>query len=191
MHRIVLAVLAVVALAAVPAAAAKKGATVKINGGATTLKLDSKTADALASLGVSVAPIKPAKAGKSGIAFPITSGRVNAKTLAGSIGHSGGLRFAKGPTVVNLRRFRINIDKSPDLTAALGSKRVSILKLDLSKATVTKGKRTVKVAGVKAALTAGAAKALNTAFGTDALKKGTPIGTATVKARVAPARSRK
>src|SRR4051794_25398990 len=177
MYRIILAALAAIALVTVPAGAAKqKPSTLKLSGGSTTLALDPDTGAALTSLGISVAPLKPAKVGKAGIAFPITSGRVNAKTLAGSIHHSGGLRLAKGKTVVKLRNFRIRIDEHPDLTAAIGSKRVSILSLDLSGATVTKAKRSVKVAGVKAALTTAAANALNSAFGTDALKKGTPVG---------------
>jgi Htaa len=186
MYRIALAVLAVTALVAVPAGATKKAAPLKISGGTTTLALDPGTATALTkTLGIAVSPLKPARAGASGIAFPITSGRLNAKTLAGSIGHSGGLRFAKGNTVVKLRNFRIRIDDTPDLTAALGSKRVSILNLDLSKATVTKRHRHVTVAGVKATLTKTAADALNAAFKTNALAAGTPVGTATVKARLA------
>ena len=90
MYRIALAVLAVTALVAVPAGATKKAAPLKISGGTTTLALDPGTATALAkTLGIAVSPLKPARAGTSGIAFPITSGRLNAKTLAGSIGHSG------------------------------------------------------------------------------------------------------
>jgi hypothetical protein len=175
---------AALALAAVPAAEAH-AAKVSLGGGATTLKLSSTAAGALQSLGIAPAPIAPAKAAKGGLAFPITGGRVNAKTLAGSIRHSGGLRLSQGATAVALRSFTIRIDKRPDLTAKVGGSRVSILNLDLSRAKVTiKGKR-VTVAGVGATLTKAAAGALNAAFSTDAFKKGLDVGTATVRTRIA------
>jgi hypothetical protein len=175
---------AALTLVGVPAAEAH-AATVKLAGGATTLKLSSTAAGALQSLGIAAAPITPAKATKRGLAFPVTGGRVDAKTLAGSIRHSGGIALSKGATKVALRSFTIRIDKRPDLTAKVGGARVSILNLDLAKAKVTiKGKR-VKVAGVKATLTKAAAGALNAAFATDAFKKGLDVGTATVRTRIA------
>jgi len=175
---------AALALAAVPAAEAS-AAKVSLAGGATTLKLSSTAAGALQSLGIAAAPISPATAAKGGLAFPVRTGRVDAKTLAGSIRHSGGIRLSRGATKVALRSFTIRIDKRPDLTAKVGGTRVSILNLDLSKAKVTiKGKR-VTVAGVGATLTRPAARALNAAFSTDAFKKGLDVGTATVRTRIA------
>ncbi len=98
-------------------------ASLRIAGGATSLALDPGAASALGSLGVSAAPLAPASATKTGaLSFPITGGTVNRKTLAGSITHSGGIRLAKGATVVDLKRFTIRIKKSPDLTAAVGSR---------------------------------------------------------------------
>jgi hypothetical protein len=179
---VVLTALLCLVLAA-PAAARTK--PLKFTGGKTTLALAPGAADALASLGVSVSPLKPARAGEGGIAFPITSGRADAKTLAGAIRHSGGLRLAKGDTVVDLRRFTIRLDDAPDLTAAIGGSRVSILDLDLSGAKIDAGKRRVTVSGVKATLTAAAADALNSAFGTTAFAEGLEIGTAKVSARLA------
>jgi hypothetical protein len=64
----------------------------------TTLALDPGTAQALTSLGVSVAPLAPASAGASGMAFPITGGVVAAKTLVGQIRHSGGRELSRGST---------------------------------------------------------------------------------------------
>jgi len=183
-----IAAIAVLSVALIPAAAgAKKSAgktlTLKSNG-ATTLKVDSGTAAALTSLGVTVAPIKPAKASARGIAFPITGGKVNSKTLAGKIKHSGGLRFTKGSTVVELTRFTINIDSKPDLVASLGEDRVSILSLDLSMLKNKSAGKSIKLSGVTASLTAAAAGALNGAFATDAFTEGLVLGTASVKATV-------
>jgi hypothetical protein len=182
---VVLTALLCLVLAA-PATAAKQTKPLKFTGGKTTLALAPGTADALASLGVSVSPLKPARAGEAGIAFPITTGHADAKTLAGAIRHSGGLRLAKGDTVVDLRRFTIRLDDAPDLTAAIGSSRVSILDLDLSDAKIGASKRRVTVSGVKATLTKAAADALNSAFGTTAFTEGLEIGTANVSARRAP-----
>jgi hypothetical protein len=123
--------------------------------------------------------------------FPITGGQVDSETLAGSINHSGGLVFVNlnnGKTLT-LTDFTINIDKDPDLTAAVGgdpnNTRVSILNLDLSKAEITKPLPFVKVKGVTATLTEGAAAALNQTLGTTIFAKGLTLGTANVKARVA------
>lgn len=182
------AITALVAVALVPAlATAKKssGKTLKLKAsGGTTLKLDAGTAEALTSLGVSVAPISPAKAGSKGITFPITGGKVNSKTLAGNIKHSGGLRFTKGSTTVDLTRYTINIDKKPDLVATVGDARVSILSLDLSKLRNNSKGKNIKLSGVKASLTAAAAGALNQAFSTTAFTEGLVLGTATVSAKV-------
>ena len=179
-----LSLVALLSLSATASAPAKKSTKVALGSGATTLALSDGAAAALQSLGIAAAPIKPASAGDAGLVFPITGARLNARTLAGSVPHSGGISLTKGETVVELRRFIINIDKDPDLTARVGEDRVSILDLDLSGAKITKGKRTVKVAGVKATLTQAAADALNAAFATDAFKAGLELGTATVSGRV-------
>lgn len=181
-----LLVAAIAVLALIPAAAGaakSKTLTFKKTGG-TTLKLDSGTAGALTSLGISVAPIKPAKASAKGITFPITGGKVNSKTLAGTIKHSGGLRFSKGSTVVDLTNYNIKIDKAPDLVASLGADRVSILNLDLSKLKNSSKGKSIKLSGISASLTAGAAAALNQAFGTTAFTEGLVLGTASVKGTV-------
>ena len=65
-------------LALAPAAGAAKKKTVKLAPtGATTLALDDGAAAALQSLGIAVAPLKPARAGDAGIAFPITAGKLD------------------------------------------------------------------------------------------------------------------
>ncbi len=79
----------------------------------------------------------------------------NAKTYAGQIKHVGGISLTRGDTRVELRNFIINVDSAPDLTARVGSSRVSILDLDLSDAEITKTGRKLKIAGVKATLTEG------------------------------------
>jgi hypothetical protein len=158
-------------------------AQVQLAGGVTTLALDQGAAQALQSLNIQAAPIDPATAGGSGVSFPITGGKANAETFAGSIRHSGGIRLSRGDTVVDLTAFTIRVDSSPDLTARVGDGRVSILNLDLSQLEASVRGRRVELSGVRATLTAGAAQALNQAFSTDAFKEGLLLGTARVAAR--------
>lgn len=176
-------------LALAPAAGAAKKKTVKLAPkGATTLALSEGAASALQSLGIAAAPLKPARAGDDGLRFPITAGKLDAKTYAGQIKHAGGISLTRGATRVDLRNFVINVDAAPDLTARVGDARVSILDLDLSDAKISKSGRTLTIAGVKATLTKTAADALNAAFETDAFAEGLEIGTATVSGRAAKRR---
>jgi hypothetical protein len=179
------AVLAAVALIVAPIAEAKHKPVKLAPKGATTLALSDGAAGALSSLGITLAPLKPARAGEDGVAFPITAGKLDRKTYAGRIKHAGGLSLTRGSTVVKLRNFWINVDGAPDLTARVGSSRVSILDLDLSGAKISRSGRKLTIAGVRATLTAAAAGALNDAFETDAFKEGLEIGTATVSGRAA------
>ena len=185
-----LGLVALVALLALaPAASAGKKKTVKLAPkGATTLALSDGAASALQSLGIAAAPLKPARAGDDGLRFPITAGKLDAKTYAGQIKHVGGISLTRGATRVDLRNFVINVDAAPDLTARVGSDRVSILDLDLSDAKITKSGRRLTIAGVKATLTKTAADALNAAFETDAFAEGLELGTATVSGRAAKRR---
>lgn len=160
-----------------------KPAQVELAGGATTLALDAGAGAALASLNITAAPVDPAQATGAGLEFPITGGKLDAKTFAGTVKHSGGIRLSRGDTVVDLTSFTINVDSDPDLTALVGGARVSILNLDLSQLSASVQGRQITLSGVKASLTAAAAGALNTAFSTTAFTEGLVLGTATVAAR--------
>ncbi len=184
MKKLTLFLTAVLVLSAPVAATAKKSQTVKLSGGATTLALSQAAGDALAANGISVEVLKPAKAGDDGVAFPVTTGKVNGDTLAGTIKHTGGLALVKGDTRLELRNFRIGIDDTPALSAQVGDSRVEIVTLDLSDAEVTKTSKRVTVAGVVAGLTKGAADAINATFGTDDFAEGVELGTATVDAKI-------
>ena len=190
------AVIAALALTLVPGAQAIKGkpaappadTDVLLYRGATTVVLDPGAAAALTSLGVTVAPTGSAYASKAGIRFPITLGVVDATYLTGQIRHSGGLVLAKGKTKVYLSRFFIDIDETPSLSGKVGAafgtgSRADLFSLDLSALKVDAGTRHIALSGVTLKLTAGAAAALNGAFGTDAFTEGLVLGTASVKAR--------
>src|SRR5689334_14765301 len=86
--------------------------SLKLKGDNTALTLNADTAKALTDAGYTVAPVGAAKVRNDGsIAFPITGGRVNAKTLAGYITHSGGLSLANGHKTVVVQRFTIRTDR--------------------------------------------------------------------------------
>lgn len=72
--------------------------------GATTLTLDPGTVAALTGLGVTPAPIAPATAVGTDLAFPITNGPF-AALLSGTIKHGGGISLTAGATTVKLERF--------------------------------------------------------------------------------------
>jgi hypothetical protein len=180
-----IALVAVLAAVVVAAPAAQAGdKQLKVKGGKTALKISPGAAGALDSLGVAASPIGSADACGARFKFPITGGRLNAETLAGQIRHSGGIRLSAGSTHLDLRRFHINIDSKPNLTAKVGDARVSILRLDLSEAEVRKGEHRVVVKNVVARLTATAATALNDTFNVDAFTRGLKLGVAKVRARV-------
>ncbi len=192
-----LAIVLALSLFVLVAAPQAQAATLRLDGMRTTLTTDTATTQALWDAGIiplPVAPstVSPAAAGAR-YTFPVTGGRVDAKTTAGVIRHSGGLllaRFDAGAwTALSLTKFNINITGAPNLSAIVnGGDRVRIATLDLRNAEiktfVRNGRiyRTVKDVGVT--LNAAAMGAINSTFGTT-LPDTVKLGTASVLARVA------
>lgn len=190
--------LALVATMVAGTASAAAAPTVQLDGVRTTLWTDPGTTKVLLENKIVPLPtrgtgvdIRWTSSGPSiGYRFPISGGHVDAATLAGRINHTGGLRFvnlANGKQL-SLTRFRIVIDAHPHLTAIVNGDpkaRVSILSLDLSKATVSKPLPYVKVGNVGAYLNPTAAGALNSALGVSFFAPGIKLGTAYVNAHVA------
>ena len=177
-----LLLLAVLAIAAAPAAA--RGGDHRAYG-ATTLELDPAAVNALTGLGVTPAPIAPARAvGAGELAFPITNSLRNA-LRTGLIRHSGGISLTAGQTTVNLTDFVIDPLRG-QLTAHVGNARVPILELDFSRARPTLAFGTLRLGPVGGSLTAQAAAALNAAFGLPAgtVPAGLKLGDATVRYRL-------
>ncbi len=175
--------LAVLAIACAPAGAHSTHSATGF--GATTLTLDPGAVSALTSLGVTPAPIAPARATRSGdLAFPITNSFGDA-LRTGVIHHSGGISLTAGATTVALTDFDIDV-KAHQLSAMVGDARVAILDLDFGTADVAFRHRGVRVGPVGATLTAAAADALNGAFGLPAgtVPAGLKLGDATVHYRL-------
>lgn len=189
--RLPLLLLALVAMSlalATPASAAPShhdhGKRVHLDGGSTTLTVDKGTLGVLVKNKVAVTPIAGASAKGRSFTFPITGGRVDAKTVAGTIEHSGGLQFAAGGKKLRVQDFVIDTRKGVLTARVSGTKtRVPLLKLNLAGADIDRSSGKVVVADVRATLTAEAAAALNKTFGVSLFKRGLKIGVAKVTAR--------
>ena len=100
------------------------------------------------------------------------------------IRHSGGISLTAGSTTVELTDFNIKLLKGQLYGRVNGSDRVALLDLDYSDVGIGfRGGRLV-VGPVGTTLTAGAATALNDAFGVDALTDDTVLGDATIRYRL-------
>jgi hypothetical protein len=192
------AVLALVVAFTVTAvgSASAQSSTLTLVGDKTKLVTDPATTKVLLDNGISPQPVGPTgfdvpPRNKASVrySFPITTGMVDAATLAGTIDHSGGINFvntANGSSLL-LTNFRIEINADPGLTAEVGgtSLRVRILDLDLSRTKVLAKGKHVRIKNVGARLTADAAGALNASLGVSFFSAGIKLGTAQVFARVA------
>jgi hypothetical protein len=181
-------------LVAAPQAQAAK---VSLDGKRTTLTTDPGTTSALFGAGIIPLPITPSSIAPTSnaarYAFPVTGGRVDAKTLAGTIRHSGGILLAQrdgmGWKALGLGKFTIHVTGKPYLSAIVnGGKRLAIADLDLGSAAIKKyvrgGRAYVSIKNVGVTLNTTAMGALNATFGT-ALPDNVKLGTANVLARVA------
>jgi hypothetical protein len=182
-----------VLLAAPQAQAAKVG----LDGVRTTLTTDPGTTSALFGAGIIPLPIAPSSITPTSDAarysFPVTGGKVDAKTLAGTIRHSGGILLAQrdgmGWKALSLGKFTIHVTGAPYLSAVVnGGQRLAIADLDLGGAAIKKysrgGRAYVSIKNVGVTLNATAMGAVNSTFGT-ALPDSVKLGTANVLARVA------
>jgi hypothetical protein len=151
-----------------------------LQGGQTELAFDPGAVAALTSLGIAPSGVGAAIPTAAGLAFPITTGRLAVPSLAGNIGHEGGIQLLSSEGKLVLKDFIVSTEGSPYLSAIVRGQRVRILNLDLSGLTVSIVGQDVTVGGIAANLTATAAKVLNQEFGTSAFAAGLTLGTATV-----------
>ena len=180
---LLLVILAALGIAAAPAAARDGGHDSRY--GATTLTLDPAAVSALTGLGVTPAPIAPARTVSAGeLAFPITNS-FNSAVKTGAIRHSGGISLTAGSTTVRLTDFVIDPLRR-QLTARVGDARVPILALDFANARLSLRWGTLRLGPVAGTLTDVAAGALNSAFGLPAgtVPAGLKLGDATVRYRL-------
>jgi hypothetical protein len=179
------ALAALVAAGVIAAPGAAQAQTAAVAGGSTTLRLSATAASALSSLGVSAAPISPARAGSAGIRFPITGGRLDPATVRGAVDHSGGLRLRGGGVTVRLTRPRITNQNGVRTlsTVVNGTGRIHTFTLDLGAARIARDGLGTVASNVRVRLSLKGAQALNRAFGVTAFRRGLLVGTARVVAQ--------
>jgi hypothetical protein len=171
------AALVVAALPLVTAAPATAQQRAAVADGQTMLRLDRGTANVLQDAGVRVSPVGAASVGASGLTFPVTGGAADPRTLAGTVRHSGGIRFRAGGRSVVLRSPKYRIGRRSSLSMRAGGERLRVLALDVSDAQVRRSGLDTRASRIRATLTGAAARALNRAFGVHLFAAGLPIGT--------------
>ncbi|MFN8160738.1 MAG: hypothetical protein U0R52_06810 [Solirubrobacterales bacterium] len=177
------------ALVAAPTAAAskKKGfhGHRSAGFGATSLVVDPGTLDAFGSLGVSPGAVSPGRLDGATYRFPITNPLGNA-IRTGVVRHAGGISLSAGATTVKLTDFDIKLRDRLLYGKVNGAGPVALLDLDYSGAGLRPRWGGIAVGPVGTTLTAGAADALNAAFGVSAFSDDTVIGKATISYRIFP-----
>jgi hypothetical protein len=165
-----------------------------LSGVGTSVKLDAGTAEALKSLGVTLAPVGAAsfEASTSTITFPITSGYAEIHSdlstkpgyIQGSIAHEdSGFSLSAGSTKVELSDFIVDPGNSVLYGTVGGAPKVPLLFLDGTNVRVGTEAGNVVLEGTVAKLTDTAAGALNKAFNVTALKAGIPLGSVRLVAK--------
>jgi hypothetical protein len=152
-----------------------------LTGEQTEVVLDTGTAAVLEQNQVNVEPIDPAAPEGDAIAFPITGGEINTDDLAGTIDHSGGLRFSAGGTQVKLTDFVVDTVNGTLTSTAAGTD-LPTLKLDLSGVQQSDEGGTIVLSNITSTLTPQAAQALNDAFGVSLFEGGLAFGDVAIRA---------
>jgi hypothetical protein len=84
----------------------------KVTGGTTTITPSTATTTLLTNNHITVTPIAPATGASSGaLTFPITHGRLNAKTMHGWLTQSGGVKLSNGTKTVTVTHLGITSSK--------------------------------------------------------------------------------
>jgi hypothetical protein len=183
------------ALAVAVTAPAAGATTLKLKGGTTTLTFGTPAAQALAGMGIAIAPSAPATAAGPVLSFPISSGTLKLtgrgkKQVSGTITHAGGMSLSNATLAIGLTKPVVKLagkQSTLNANAALGPTPPLVIEmatLDVSKATTSVTAKRVRIAGARVKLTELAATTMNAGFSVTGFTPGFEIGTATVVANV-------
>ena len=169
-----------------------------IKGGTTSVALDSGFLSAITSLKLTPGVVAPATLTGTTVSFPITGGKVTVYKkgkvtpyVQGTVTHTGGLTLKGGSTTVTLQNFVIDPGNNSKLTGevlangAVAVKSAKLFDLDgstLKTPTVDSSTGVATLTGTTVKLSSDAAALLDKTFGTTAVKGGTVVGIATIKA---------
>ncbi len=153
--------------------------SVPIVGTSTSVTVYPVDQQILAKSGVTIAPIAPATA-KTSLIFPVSGGQVAVATLAGTIQHTGGLKFSRNGKSVEMTSFIIDTS-SKQVTAMVDGQRVPILDLSLASVKRASGANgTVVASGITLTVTPQTASILNQGLNVELFQAGLPFGIATI-----------
>ncbi len=153
--------------------------SVPIVGTSTSVAVYPVDQEILAKSGVTIAPIAPATA-KTSLIFPVSGGQVAVATFAGTIQHTGGLKFSRDGKSVEMTSFIIDTS-SKQVTAMVDGQRVPIL--DLSLASVRRASSTngsLVASDITLTVTPQTASILNQSLDVELFQAGLPFGVATI-----------
>jgi hypothetical protein len=156
-------------------------AVTQIVGGKSVLRLDPQLRQALDAAQVKIQPAGEASRVPTGIALPISAGRLDVDTPSGTIQHAGGLRFSalgKSVEADNLVLF----PKDGVVTARIGGERVPLFTADVGLPRIIDTTDTV-VLPSDVSVGDGAVQALNDALGVKVFDSGLHVGRLTASAK--------
>lgn len=139
-----------------------------IASGTTTITLNKGLYKQLKRNGVKVLKVKPATVKKRKATLPVSGGSVDPTTGAGTVNHSGGIKFKKGKRSVALKNFVLNTT-----TASLSGKagRTNLKIASVKGVTFTRNGFGVDIRASNLKLTGKAAKTLNKKLGLKGKKR--------------------
>jgi hypothetical protein len=141
-----------------------------------TLTLSKKSKRALSRKHVRLQAVKPATDPKSHVYFPQASGVWNFTTAKGTVVYSGGLRLRSGRHSVKLTSLSFTRgSKGASVNALRGKRKLTLFKLK-GRAHVTRHAGTETITGYSADLTAKAAKLIDRALHSHAVKSNENLG---------------
>jgi hypothetical protein len=134
--------------------------------------------------GITVAPVHPSSVTGSVLTLGIAGGKIDQDTFAGTLNHTGGLKFTRGNTTVTLTDLVLNT-QTKQVTGAVNGNSLPIFDLNLASLKHAREPRhTVIGTSIFLAMTPEAANALNTGLGVTSFKSGQKFGVATVAVAV-------
>ena len=133
---------------------------------------------------IALGDVAPASFGADAVSFPITSGKLDATSLGGSVTHRGGLRISVGAVSVALRDLVVDT-KAQQVTALVGHGRMPIFDLDQRQLSGSVSGGQLTGTGAVALLTPRAASALNAALSVSVFTPKLIFGDVTIDAKTA------
>ena len=136
--------------------------------GTTTVNLNKGSLNALKKEGVKVTKVSPAKLKGTTATFKVTGGSLDPTTGAGTVNHSGGLKFKAGKKSATVKNLVVDTTKK-SVTAKVGGKKMKLA--SLAGSSFTRSGFGINLSVNKVKLTSKAAKQLNKKLGLEKVFK--------------------